>query len=115
MPRMDVSETDKEITVELDAPGFEADDITVDYNDGLLTISGKSFESKEEKTKDKEDRRYHLQERNYEKFMRQVNLPSDRVDEEKIECSMKKSTLKITIPKKDRLKKEKKFSIKVQE
>ena len=41
MPRMDVSETDKEIEVTAELPGLEEKDIQLNFADNLLTIRDK--------------------------------------------------------------------------
>jgi HSP20 family protein len=58
MPRMDVSETDKEIEVTAELPGLEEKDIQLNFADNLLTIRGEKKNEREEKEKD-----YHLIER----------------------------------------------------
>src|SRR5688572_3165040 len=56
IPRMDVSETDGEIEVQTDLPGFKPEEINIEIHDNYLTISGSH--SEEQKEEDKE-RRYH--------------------------------------------------------
>ena len=55
MPRMDVSETDKEIEVTAELPGLEEKDIQLNFADNVLTIRGEKKNEREEKEKD-----YHL-------------------------------------------------------
>ena len=42
----DIFESDKEYRVNVDLPGFEKEDISVDYKDGYLSITVKSKEAK---------------------------------------------------------------------
>ena len=39
-PRVDLSETEDGYTLKLDLPGLDKKDITVNFQDGVLTISG---------------------------------------------------------------------------
>ena len=48
MMRTDVKENDKEYVLEIEVPGYDKKDISVDVNDGYLTVSAK----KEEKSED---------------------------------------------------------------
>ena len=71
-PTIDVSETDKEVTVEAELPGVDEKDIDVTLGDNMLTIKGEKKQEKEEKKKD-----YHLTERSYGSFSRSMVLPFD--------------------------------------
>ena len=57
VPALNIKEDDKELTLELRIPGLKKEDIQLDYNDGILTLSGERNEEKEEKEKDKYLRR----------------------------------------------------------
>jgi HSP20 family protein len=82
MPKMDVSETDKEIEVTAELPGLEEKDIQLNLADNVLTIRGEKKNEREEKEKD-----YHLVERSYGSFTRSVQLPDGvNVDGIKAEC-----------------------------
>ena len=94
-PRLDLSETDKEVEVRLDLPGFRSDDIQVNLDRDLLTISGEHKEEKEEK---ENGRRYHRIERRHGSFHRVVQLPST-VKEDKIDASFKDGVLTVKLPK----------------
>jgi HSP20 family protein len=93
MPKMDVSETDKEIEVTAELPGLEDKDIQLNLSDKVLTIRGEKKNEREEKEKD-----YHLLERSYGSFTRSVQLP-DGVNAEGIKAVMSKGVLKVTVPK----------------
>jgi HSP20 family protein len=92
-PRLDIAETEKEITISAELPGLEPEDIhlTLDHNN--LTISGEKQAEKEEKGK-----RFYRMERSYGSFYRSIPLP-DEVDENKIDASYKRGVLKIRLPK----------------
>jgi HSP20 family protein len=50
-PDVDIFENDQQITLLADMPGVASDDITIDLNDGVLSISGevKPFEAGDER------------------------------------------------------------------
>src|ERR1700730_2961702 len=56
-PRMDVSETDKEIVISAEMPGLERKDIEISLENDMLTIRG---EKKVERENEDKDKSYHL-------------------------------------------------------
>lgn len=92
-PSMDVSESDKEVTISAELPGMEAEDIHITLDSNVLTISGEKRAEKEEKEKN-----YYRVERSYGSFRRSIPLP-DYVDENKIEATFKRGVLKVMLPK----------------
>ena len=48
-PRVDVTESDKEIHVQAELPGMDPKDIDVTLNDGILTLTGERRDVREEK------------------------------------------------------------------
>lgn len=92
-PRLDVTETEKNVEVKAELPGMERKDIDITLDRGLLMIKGEKREEKEEK-----DRYYHRVERRYGTFCRSVRLPAE-VKEEKIEATFKDGVLTVTLPK----------------
>ena len=93
MPKMDVSETDKEIEITAELPGLEEKDIQLNVADNVMTIRGEKKNEREETKKD-----YHLVERSYGSFTRTVQLP-DGVNADGIKAVMAKGVLKVTVPK----------------
>lgn len=92
-PGADVVETEKSYEIHVAVPGMKKDEITVDLNDGLLSISGeRNFE------KEVEGRNYHTVETRFGKFLRTFNVP-DHVDGSKIKASYKDGILKVELPK----------------
>jgi len=91
-PAMDVSETETEYKVHLEAPGVEKDDIKAELNEGVLTITGE----KKSETKDDSDNR-HIVERSYGKFTRKLRF--NDVDSEKISATFKNGVLEVTLSK----------------
>lgn len=94
MPRVDLSETDKEIRVKVNAPGVDPKQINISVEDTILTISGKTEEEREKKG----ENFYHM-EREVGSFQRSLELPAG-ADTEKIEATSAKGVISIVIPKK---------------
>lgn len=69
IPKLDVSETEKEVEISTELPGVKMEDIDISVSENILTIKGeKSAETK------KEDKDYHLLERSYGSFLRSIPL-----------------------------------------
>ena len=92
-PRVDISETDKEIKITAELPGMDDKDIDVSLNKDSLTIKGEKKEEKEENSKD-----YHRSERSYGSFSRTISLPAE-VDTDKIKADFRKGLLTVMLPK----------------
>ena len=92
-PKMDIDETEKEITVSAELPGLKPKDVDISLDDNILTIRGE----KRAEMEDKDKHSYHV-ERTYGSFARSVRLPG-QVEAEKIEANLKDGLLKITLPK----------------
>lgn len=92
-PAMDIKETDKEIIVEVEVPGFDPKKIEVSVKDGVLRISGRMDEKKEEKEKG-----YWKREIRRGSFERLVRLPIT-VKENAVEATYEKGILRIALPK----------------
>ncbi|MBS0525661.1 MAG: Hsp20/alpha crystallin family protein [Proteobacteria bacterium] len=92
-PAVDIVEKDKAYEVTADVPGFDEKNIEVKVVNGSLSIKGERQAEKEEKKKD-----YYLSEREFGSFERSFPLP-EGVDREKIEATVKKGILTVTLPK----------------
>lgn len=106
-PRVDIAETDKEYTVKADLAGVKKEDVTIDVQNGVLTVSGERKFEKEEK-----DKKHHRVERAYGSFTRSFTLPDD-VLEDKILADSKDGVITVHLPKTD-IKKSSAKQIKVQ-
>jgi HSP20 family protein len=73
---------------------MELKDITVNVEDGVLTISGEKIEEK----KEEEDKKVYLYERCYGSFQRTFSLPTG-VDASKVNAEFSKGVLRVHIPK----------------
>lgn len=92
-PRVDVSETDKEIRVVAELPGMDEKDIQVSLDHDSLILSGEKKHDVEEKGKN-----FHRIERSFGSFQRVIPLNSE-VEGDKVEAEFKKGVLTVTLPK----------------
>lgn len=92
-PRMDMAETDDSIEITAELPGVDEKDLDVTVEGDVLTIKGEKKSESEKKKKD-----YHLIERSYGSFRRSIRLPGI-VDPDKVKASFEKGVLKVTLPK----------------
>lgn len=92
-PRVDVSETSKEVKITADLPGMDEKDLDISLTREALTIKGERKTEREAKDKD-----FHRVERSYGSFQRVIPLPC-AIDEKKVEASVKNGVLSITLPK----------------
>ena len=104
-PRVDVTESDKEVRVTAELPGVEEKDVEVALAGDAITIKGEKREEKEEKGEEQ----YRL-ERSYGAFRRSFSLPCE-VDTDKATASFKKGVLTVTLPKTAQAAKSKKIAV----
>jgi HSP20 family protein len=93
MPAVDVWETDDEVVYAFDLPGIPEDKISVELEDGSLTISGE----REQTQKVSEDRLYRF-ERRYGMFSRSIGLPQG-VSEDSIKADYRDGVLEVRVTK----------------
>lgn len=93
VPQGDVLETDLQYQVTLELPGVKLEDVTVEYVDDLLQISGEKKLACDESAKT-----CHCSERQAGPFKRTFRFPTD-VDNEKIEARLENGLLFVTLPK----------------
>ncbi len=93
VPALDLSETTDTVEVRMNVPGVKPDNIDIQVNGSLLTVTGKTEEEKEEKGKT-----YHRIERRQGQFSRSVTLPCS-INEEKVLANCKEGVLSIHLPK----------------
>lgn len=105
LPRIDVSESEKEIHVTAELPGMTDKDIEITLENNVLMVKGEKKQEEERK-----ERNYYHVERRYGSFYRSIPIPAE-VDTEKIDASFKNGVLNIVVPKKDAEKKATKIKI----
>jgi HSP20 family protein len=92
-PSVDVAETAEEFQIKAELPGVKKEDLEVNVENGVLTLSGERRQEKEEKGK-----KFHRVERSYGSFMRSFTLPDD-VAAEKLHAEYKDGLLHVRLPK----------------
>lgn len=92
-PAVDITEDDKEYLVKADLPEMKKEEIKVNVEEGVLSISGERKTEKEEKEK-----KVHRIERSYGTFTRSFTLPED-ADGAKITAEFKEGVLNVHLPK----------------
>ena len=91
-PAIDVVRDDGNLIVRADVPGTEAQDVKVEVEDDILTISGQHEEHTDEQHK-----HYVRHERRCGSFSRSIALP-DGVDAKKIKANSHDGVVEVTIP-----------------
>jgi HSP20 family protein len=89
-PRIELSETDKTVTVSAELPGLSEKDVQVEIANGILSIRG-------EKKAERSDESKFVSERYYGLFERQI--PLEGVEEDKAQADFKNGVLTVTLPK----------------
>ena len=89
-PRLELSETDKSVTVTAELPGLSEKDVQVEIANGVLSIRG-------EKKAERSDDSKFVSERYYGSFERQISL--EGVEENKAQADFKNGVLTVTLPK----------------
>lgn len=92
-PSVDITETDDEFLIKAELPEVSRDDIDVNINNGVLTLSGERKHKSEIKNE-----KEHRVERFYGSFSRSFSLP-DNVREEDIRAESKDGMLYLHLPK----------------
>ena len=98
VPTLDAWETDDSLVFAFDLPGVPQDKISVEVEDGTLTVSAERA-----RTEQVSRERYHRFERRFGSFARSVGLPQG-ASEDSIKASYKDGVLEITVPKPEQVK-----------
>ena len=93
-PSIDVSETPTSYLIKAELPGVKKEDVHVDFDAGVLTISGERKQEQEHK-----DEKYHRVESTYGSFMRRFTVPED-ANTEGVEATFKDGVLTVKLGKK---------------
>lgn len=104
--KCDIFEKDGNYNVVMDIPGFKKEDINIECDNGVIKIS---CEKKEEENEE-DDKKYIRKERVYEKCERSFNFGDIKEDE--IEAEFSDGTLKLVIPKQEKVDTKKSIEIK---
>jgi|SRR6516165_3658683 HSP20 family protein len=98
LPAADLYETEKEVIVELEVPGFEEKELALELTDHTLVIKGERTKESEEK-----DKTFYLHERLEKHFERRFSLPRG-ADVEHAKASYGAGVLEVRVPKIEQVK-----------
>jgi len=93
VPPTDLTEDGDDMVMKLDLPGLSEEDVTVEVEGNVLTVSGERRDEREEK-----DGNVFRTERSYGKFSRSFTIP-EGTDPEQIRGAFDKGVLELRIPK----------------
>ena len=93
VPQMDLVEAEDHFVLKADLPGLAEGDVSIEVQDGTLTISGERKAEHEQS-----ERGWYRIERSFGSFSRSLTLP-DRVDPDGISASFDRGVLEVRIPK----------------
>ena len=89
---IDVERDDGNLIVRADVPGITPEEVKIEVEDDILTVSGEHEETKEEK-----DKHFLRRERRYGSFSRAMALPPG-VEVKKIKAKTRDGVVEVTIP-----------------
>jgi HSP20 family protein len=95
IPSVNITENNKDYTIQLAAPGLEKKDFKIEVENNMLTVSSQ----KEQEINDEKDN-YRRREFSYESFSRSFLLPENS-ESDQIEAQYQDGILKLTLPKKE--------------
>jgi HSP20 family protein len=93
VPALDVWETESEIVYALDLPGIPEENISVELDDGALTIS-----ADRERTHEESDERFYRYERRYGTFSRTIGVPQGATESD-VSAEYKNGVLEVHVTK----------------
>jgi HSP20 family protein len=92
LPAVDMFEKDDHLVIKAELPGMEKKDISLDFKDGVLTLSGVRKQENEVR-----EENFYRREMSYGKFVRSFSLPADS-DAEKIKADFQNGVLTVEVP-----------------
>jgi len=91
-PTIDVTETDEEIVVSAELPGFDPQDLDVTLSRGAIVLCGQARDAEEQVGE-----RYYARRRRWDAFRRRIPLPAD-VDVDKAKATFRHGLLEVRLP-----------------
>ena len=92
-PSIDVMRRDDTLVVRADLPGLTPDEVKIEVEDGVLTVSGEHQADRS----DSDGGRYVRRERRFGAFSRSIELPSG-VDAQAIKAQTRDGVVEVTVP-----------------
>ncbi|WP_295163143.1 Hsp20/alpha crystallin family protein [uncultured Brachyspira sp.] len=100
-----IDEDDKNYHIEMDMPGVRKEDLDIGIKENILSISAERKKAVKTESGD-------LKEETVSSYEQSFNINSKGIDIENIEADLNNGVLKVTLPKKEELKYERKIEIK---
>jgi HSP20 family protein len=91
-PPMELFQRGNELVVRADLPGLRPEDVQIEIEDGVLTLSGERRQSSEDRQEG-----FYRSERSYGSFTRSIPLP-EGVDEDQVRARFEHGELEVTVP-----------------
>ena len=98
VPAMDLVETDEHFVLRADLPGMSQDDVKIELEDNVLTVSGERSAEHESKQEG-----FYRVERAFGTFSRSLTLPKG-VDADSVSAAFDRGVLEVRIPKPEAVK-----------
>lgn len=98
VPAMDLVETNDHYVLRADLPGLSDEDVNVQLEDNVLTISGQRTSGQRTSEHDQQEEGYYRLERAFGSFSRSLTLP-EGVDPDGVQAHFDRGVLEIQIPK----------------
>jgi HSP20 family protein len=98
VPSVDVWETENEVVYAFDLPGIPEEKISVEVEDGALTVGGER-----ERTQEVDGDRFYRYERRFGSFTRTIGLPQG-IEADAIKADYRDGVLEIRVPKPEQAK-----------
>jgi HSP20 family protein len=93
VPAMDLVEAENEFVLKADLPGLSEENVSIEVEDNVLTISGERKAEHEERKE-----AYYRVERAFGRFSRSLTLP-EGIDPEAVKASFEHGVLEVRVPK----------------
>jgi HSP20 family protein len=91
-PPMEVLQRGNDMIVRADLPGISPDEVQIEVEDGVLTISGERRNTNEDRQEG-----FYRSERSYGTFSRSIALP-EGIDEDQVNARYEHGVLEVTVP-----------------
>jgi HSP20 family protein len=98
VPAMDLTEAEDHYLLKADLPGLSEEDISIEFEHGQLTVSGKR-----EAEHERSEKGWHRIERSFGSFSRTLTLP-EGVDADAVTAEFDRGVLNVQIPKPEKVK-----------
>jgi HSP20 family protein len=93
IPATDLREESEDLVLTIDLPGMSEDDVNVEINDNVLTVSGERKDSREDRSEN-----VYRSERTFGQFSRSFTLP-EGVDGDRVTGLFDRGVLELRVPK----------------